>query len=1250
MVEVLEFEPMMANITSTEASLVKQSIPNNLPHRVQPFFDREEEITRVTKLLLDPDVRIVSIVGSPGVGKTALALEVVHRLVENGQFADGVYWVYCRYRDRALEQILETIQRSLALLPLPTSRMAVRQYLAGHNVLLVLDKYDTIARDMEVLGFLTSLIGSSKVLIVSRDYAARPLQTAEVRLEVLSTAVGVSLFLETARSLGKTIPATEAAAVTEIVQLLANNPLAIQLAAFGVGSDTQAPQTLAKSIIEKLKHDQTADNQQFVLETIIDASTSRLGEQSTTLFRRLAVFASSFDELAIAQVCQVDEWQTAIGELQRAGLVDNAEKRYRLHPAVRAVAQSQLQQRGEQDLYEERAAAYYLHLAEAFEQFIHVREDLSIVSDIVRDELANILAGQEWYWIHARWNEVIAYGDALVNLWALGSLSEAHLTVMQRSLAASRASGDTGGEARFLYVLASIHQREGLSSEAVDLYEQSLASFEQTNNRLGVANTRLALGDLMLLQADLTGADELYRAALADFQAIGHRLGAANARKTLGDLALRQDDLAGADAQYQAALADFQTIGDRLGTANARKALGDLAQRQDDLVGADARYQAALAAFQTIGDRLGSANARKALGDLALRQADLVAAEQYYWAALVDFQAIGDRLGTANTRSALGDLALRQADLAEAEHHYWAALADYQAIGARLGVANTRRSLGDIALRQADLAEAEHHYWAALVDFQAIGDRLGTANTRSALGDLALRQADLAEAEHHYWAALADYQAIGARLGVANTRRSLGDIALPQADLAEAEHHYWAALAEFQTIGARLGEANVANDLASVHRLRASAAIKESNVVAQQAEYREALQYLDRSADLFKSIGDAASLAVVQRSRAHILDELEDSEFNEIIAAFARSLTASLTGASQATAMRSAGDIIKFGKHLIDEGRFHDALFIMTRLTESLEQIEQDANPIHEKSMSPAETEPNRMWLREPPPAYQTLTRYDQQVLQTTAVVKSALSVLSRVAAAKMNGVSQQDFDAALQALEIGRQIDRTTAQAFQLAQWVRDVTGFEFVELEDADEWPPRVVYLMHLAARHERDQNWEAAISAYQQTYELLGVPQSNRELACAAEVGFRLALCLKQAGRWTDALKQQEANVAAYKKLGDVAGKANVYMEMGHIYQMMNLYDLVLLYYGEAYYLYRQAAEEATGEEPRRMAQHGMANAKESLGNLEFQLKVLPQGISDLEEARRLYLDLGRAGKAAIIAQTLEEASSKQGVQHA
>ena len=1068
----------MTNTTPTEMALPEKRILNNLPRPIRLFIDREEEIARVTELLLDPAILIVNIVGMAGIGKTALALEVVRRLLKQNGFFDGMCWLDLRTRHDALAEILEVVQRTFDLRSQAPSRNTVRRYLASHRVLLVLNEYDAVSGDLEVLSFLEALPGPSKVLLTSRAEDVRLPRTGKVGLEGLSVENGIRLFLQTAESYGAIIPPDQTVSVAELVQLLSGHPLAIQMAAARVGTFGLSPDTLRQQIMGGTWPD---------AQNVLEASVDMVNEQARTLFRRLAVFASDFDAQAIDGVCQVDGWQAAVAELEQAGLVQGQGERYQLHPLTRSAALAELEKHGERENYEQRAAAYYLRVAQTAESTISYG-DMSIVSNVVRDEIANMLAGQEWYWTHEHWQEVIAYGDALYNLLVLGNLLDARLTVVQRALAASKRSGETGAEACFLYALADVYQVQARWLEAIELYEQSLTLYQRLGDQLGEANALQAQGNALYYIKWIDRALACFDRALDLYRVLGARLGEANVLKAHGDVLAYMDRRDEALARYEQAFGLFRAVGNRLGEANVLQAQGDVLAFQDRRDEALARYEAALGLFRAVGARLGEANVLKAQGDVL-----------------------------------------------------------------------------------------------------AFQDRRDEALAR-----------------------------------------------------------YEAALGLFRAVGARLGEANTLNSLAHMYRLLAIASAREGDVLKQQTEYREAVEYLDRSSDLFESIGNVASLAFVQHLRARILDELKEREFDETIAALTKALTSSLTSTSQPAAMRAAGSIVEFGKRLVAQDRYHDTLHLVTRLTEEIERLERDANRVYESPLSLREVEAHRM-LKEPPPAYQTLIRYDQQVLETAGLIKSVLSVIARVAAAQMNGALARDYDAALQTLELGRQVDKTTGQAFQLAQWVRENSGIEFLELEDADDWPPRVAYLVHLAARHERDENWQAAIDIYRQACELLSPAKSEKELVRSAEIGFRLALCLKQTGRWSEAIKQQEANIAIYKKLRDLAGKANAYMEMGHIYQMMNLFDPALLYYREAYYLYRQAAEATTDEDVRRSARHGTANAKESLGNLEFQLKVLPRGVTDLEEAKALYLDLDMPGKAAIIGQTLETERTAQGGNH-
>jgi tetratricopeptide (TPR) repeat protein len=331
---------------------------------------------------------------------------------------------------------------------------------------------------------------------------------------------------------------------------------------------------------------------------------------------------------------------------------------------------------------------------------------------------------------------------------------------------------------------------------------------------------------------------------------------------------------------------------------------------------------------------------------------------------------------------------------------------------------------------------------------------------------------------------------------------------------------------------------------------------------------------------------------------------------------------------------------VELGKELVGQNRFADALTLVNRLRTVLE-VERETTTEEAEILPP---EPHL--IREPSPAYRPVTYPDAETRRAVALLKDMLSVVALVASVRMEGSPPEQYEQALQALELARQVDRATGEVLELSKWVREASGYEFVELEEADRWPPRLAYLVHLAARYEQDENWSAAIDAYCQARELLDPTKGDEELARHTEIGFRLALCLKQDGRWSEALKLQEENAAAYKRLGDLYGKANAYMEMGHIFEMMNIHDPALLYYGEAYYLYRQVAEEAREEDRRRLARRGMANAKESLGYLEMLLKVLPNAVSDLEEAEQLYMALDMPGKAAVMRQHLEDARAAAG----
>ncbi len=194
----------MEELTSEE-----KRTPHNLPARPQPFVDRDSEIQEVTRALLDPDIPIVTLVGTYGVGKTALALEVAHRLLEQGQFAGGICGLDCRRRDNTLEAIFRTIQTTFGLAPIPTARESVRRYLRANPCLLILDGYEAVAQDLEILAFLEGLPGPSKALL-----------TGGVRTWILRSELVIELETLAREQLGEALATEDIIAIETVRQLV----------------------------------------------------------------------------------------------------------------------------------------------------------------------------------------------------------------------------------------------------------------------------------------------------------------------------------------------------------------------------------------------------------------------------------------------------------------------------------------------------------------------------------------------------------------------------------------------------------------------------------------------------------------------------------------------------------------------------------------------------------------------------------------------------------------------------------------------------------------------------------------------------------------------------------------------------------------------------------------------------------------------------------------------------------------------
>ncbi|HEY6410403.1 MAG TPA: NB-ARC domain-containing protein [Ktedonobacteraceae bacterium] len=217
----------------------------NLPAQLTPLIGREQEVTAVCTLLQRPEVHLLTLTGTGGVGKTRLGLQVVIDLLDN--FADGISFVsLAPIRDPVL--VIPAIAHTLNLWD-PESRSLLdhlKAYLQEKHLLLLLDNFEHIVSVAPALVELLTACPRLKALVTSRavlhiqgehEFPVTPLAVPDLKhlpeIEVLSQYAAVALFIQHARAIKPDFQMSKinAYAVAEICTRLDGLPLAIELAA-----------------------------------------------------------------------------------------------------------------------------------------------------------------------------------------------------------------------------------------------------------------------------------------------------------------------------------------------------------------------------------------------------------------------------------------------------------------------------------------------------------------------------------------------------------------------------------------------------------------------------------------------------------------------------------------------------------------------------------------------------------------------------------------------------------------------------------------------------------------------------------------------------------------------------------------------------------------------------------------------------------------------------------------------------------
>jgi len=374
--------------------------PHNLPTHPTALLGRERDVAWVRARLLRDDVRLLTLTGPGGTGKTRLSLQVAAEMID--QFADGVFFVaLAPISDPG--QVAATIAQTLGVREVPGRPVveSAQAYLSGKQMLLLLDNFEQILEAAPVVSDLLTAAPGLKILVTSRaalqlrgehEEAVSPLALPDRRQApepaALSQYSAVALFIERARAIKADFAVTNenAPAVAEICHRLDGLPLAIELAA--ARTRLLTPQAVLARLERRLPiltggaRDLPARQQ--TLRNAIAWSYDLLSRQEQMLYRRLAIFAGGCTLEAAEAICDADGTlgldpsagsgqavldgmsSLAAQSLLRQADGPDGEPRYGMLETIREFGLEQLRASGEYDVVARAHADYYLTLAKGF--------------------------------------------------------------------------------------------------------------------------------------------------------------------------------------------------------------------------------------------------------------------------------------------------------------------------------------------------------------------------------------------------------------------------------------------------------------------------------------------------------------------------------------------------------------------------------------------------------------------------------------------------------------------------------------------------------------------------------------------------------------------------------------------------------------------------------------------------------------------------------------------------------------------
>jgi predicted ATPase/transcriptional regulator with XRE-family HTH domain len=658
--------------------------PTNLTVPLTRLIGRHTEVAAVSDLLTREDIRLVTLVGPPGIGKTRLSVQVATDLL--AAFPDGVFSVaLAPISDPAL--VTPTIAKTLGVKDSVAQPLVdcLVDYLRHRSLLLVLDNFEHMLASAAELTAVLTACPRLTVLATSRQplhlrgerlYSVPPLGLPDSQQPVTAAAAArypaIELFIERAQAADHTFRLTDANVkdVTEICANLEGLPLAIELVAARIV--LLAPQALLNRLDSRLSlltgGPRDLPKRQQTLRDTIDWSYQLLDAGQQALFARLAVFIGGCRLEAAEQVANTDgtlpepvlDGLAALADqhLLRQEERGDGQRYCVFFETIREFALERLDSRGEAGQIRQRYAEYYLALAETANRHLTGREQETWL-DRLEAEHNNLRAVIEY---HLHNDEAAAALRMVAALWRFWHV-HSHQTEGGRWIALSLALGgphDPRHRAQVLNGAGWIATDQSDQTHAMACFTESLALYRAIGDQRGIAEALHGVGGQVQTTGNDARAVALFSESLELYRQLGDREGIAWSMDHLGYAALYLDDPDRALELFEQSSEIFRELEHTWGSAISLHHQGLTFLARHDHQQAEQRLREGLERFEELGNSWGIAQSFYHLGHVALCAGEADKAQSYLLRSLALDQTEEDRTGVIRSLAGLANAAVAQ--------------------------------------------------------------------------------------------------------------------------------------------------------------------------------------------------------------------------------------------------------------------------------------------------------------------------------------------------------------------------------------------------------------------------------------------------------------------------------------------------------------------------------------------------------------------------------------------------------------